>query len=52
IELVNIAGQVVHTINNSASYETISLNNIQAGTYMLRIVKDDIIHIEKLVITK
>ena len=52
IEVYNMMGQVVASVNNSNANASIDLSNVANGNYVVRIVKDGAIATSKLNIVK
>ena len=52
IEVLNSLGQVVYSINNANSFETIDLSDNNEGTYFVRIKSDNDISTKKITIIK
>jgi len=52
IEVVNSLGQVVYTINNANTYETIDLTNNNDGTYFVRVKSNDSVSTKKITLIR
>jgi len=52
IEVLNSLGQVVYTLNNANSFETIDLSDNNAGTYFVRVKTNDSVTTKKITFIK
>ena len=52
IEVLNSLGQVVYTLNNANSFETINLSDNNSGTYFVRVKTNDNVTTKKIIFIK
>lgn len=50
IEILNVTGQIVHTVNITSKKQQIDLRNLSKGLYFIKVSSDKIFKIEKLII--
>ena len=50
IEILNITGQIVHSVNISGQNKEIDLNHLEKGLYFIRIVNDENVKLVKLIL--